>query len=279
MEIEADLHLHSHHSDGVLSPSLLVEQAARLGLKAIALTDHDSVDGVREAREAAPAGLEVVPGAELSASYRGRDIHLLAYDLDPGDAGLRAFLEPLRHERRSRAERIVARLNDAGVPVTMAEVEAIAGAAGTRAATSIGRPHIADAIVRHGAAADLDDAFARWLRRGQPGYVPRRTLTVAEAIGMVRSHGGAIVVAHPSLNLPDSDVEALALEGLDGIEVFHPKQNDDQRRRLAEIARRLGLPASGGSDFHGPGRSRHALGAAGVGLEALRRLRERARGA
>src|SRR5262245_46199211 len=150
MDIEADLHLHSHRSDGVLAPAQVVEMAARAGLKAIALTDHDTVDGVEEAIRAAPPGLEVIPGVELSAVYRGREIHLLAYFMDPADPRLLEFLEPFQSERRLRAERIVARLNAIGVAVTMQEVSAIAGAVGT----SIGRPHVAEAIVRRGAARD-----------------------------------------------------------------------------------------------------------------------------
>ena len=273
MEIEADLHLHSFRSDGVLAPAQVVAKAALAGLKAMALTDHDTVDGVEEAVRAAPPGLEVIPGVELSALYRGREIHLLAYFLDPADRRLREFLEPFQNERRLRAERIVARLNAVGVPVTMEEVSAIAGAAGT----SLGRPHLAEAIVRHGAARNLDDAFLRYLRRGQSAYVPKPCIPAQEALRVVRSHGGAVVVAHPALNLADSDTEALAGEGLDGIEVWHPKHDEDQRQRLAAIARRAGVVASGGSDYHGPGRARHDLGSAGVSMTVVDQLREAAR--
>ena len=274
MPIEADLHTHSHHSDGLLTPSPLVTAAAAAGLSLLALTDHDSVDGIHEARAGAPAGLEVLGGAELSSSWKGREIHLLVYGLEPDDAELRGMLEPLRQERRRRAERIVEKLNNAGVPVTMQEVDAIARASGAGEHTSIGRPHIADAIVRHGAAADLDEAFVRYLRRGQPGYVARETLPVGKALDLARARSAPIVVAHPALNLPDGEVEALVKQGLHGIEVHHPKHGDDQRRRLAEMAKRLGVVGTGGSDFHGEGRNRHRVGEAGVTRETVDRLRE-----
>jgi hypothetical protein len=277
MPIEADLHLHSHHSDGVLPPPELMRRAREVGLSLVALTDHDTVDGIEEARATAPAGLEVIGGAELSSSWRGREIHLLVYGLDPRDEALRGILGPLRTERRERAGRIVERLNAVGVAVTLEEVETIARQSGAGERISIGRPHIADAIVRRGAASDLDEAFARYLRRGQPAYVPRQTLPVKDAILLARLRGAAIVVAHPALNLGDNDLEALLREGLDGLEVHHPKQSEEQRRRLAAMAQRLDLVATGGSDYHGPGRNRHELGSAGVGRDTVDRLRERAR--
>jgi len=273
--IEADLHVHSDHSDGIYPPARVVEMAVAAGLKAIALTDHDTVDGVGEALDSARSmgGLEVVSGVELSSTFRGREIHLLAYDIDHTDPGLADFLAPMRHQRRLRAERIVARLNELGVPVTMDEVQLHAGRSGTG---SIGRPHIADAIVAHKAAADIDDAFARFLRRGQPAYVARAFLEVGAAVRQVHLLGGTIVVAHPALNLGEGDTEALAREGLDGIEVWHPKHAADQRERLLKMTRRLGLVASGGSDYHGPGRNRHELASAGVPMRTLDELRERA---
>lgn len=276
--IEADLHTHSRHSDGIHPPSAVVKMAVAAGLKAMALTDHDSVEGIEEAQRAAPPGFELIPGVELSSIYRGREIHLLAYFIDHKDKRLTDFLAPLRRERRARAERIVEKLNSAGVPVTVDEVLAIAaGDSAGGCQVSIGRPHIADAIVRRGAALDIDDAFTRYLRRGRPGYVPRASVAVEEAVRMTRVQQGAIVVAHPGLNLGESDTEALAREGLDGIEVWHPKHAAEQRERLLAIAKRLGLVASGGSDYHGPGRSRHEIASAGVPMTTVETLRRRAR--
>jgi predicted metal-dependent phosphoesterase TrpH len=277
VQIEADLHLHSHHSDGVFPPARVVEQAAAAGLKAIALTDHDTVDGVEEALGAAPPGFEVIPGAEISSVYKGRDIHLLAYFVDHADARWRAFLEPFRGERRLRTERIVARLNRIGVGVTVDEIYGIACSTGAGQDVAIGRPHIADAIVRSGAARDIDDAFARYLRRGQPAYVPKPAVPIGEAVRLVRVLGGALVVAHPMLNLGEPDIETLASEGLDGIEVWHPKHTAEQRVRLERMTVRLGLVASGGSDYHGPGRNRHEIASAGVPIDTVESLRARAR--
>ena len=274
MRVEADLHLHSYHSDGTLSPSELVSRAAAAGLKAIALTDHDTVDGVREATEAAPRGLTVIPGLELSASWQGREIHLLAYFVDHGLEELRAVLASIQAERRLRAERIVARLNAVGVGVTLDEVLAIACETGAPDRSSIGRPHVAEAIVRRGAARDLDDAFVRYLRKGRPGFVAKSSVPAGKAIELVRRWGGALVVAHPGLNLSDSETGSLAAAGLDGIEAIHPKHTEIQRRSLEAMARRIGLVASGGTDYHGPGRSRHEIGSWGVTLEAVDRLRD-----
>jgi hypothetical protein len=275
--IEADLHLHSHHSDGVYPPARVVEKAVAAGLRAMALTDHDTVDGIEEAQGAAPAGFEVIPGAEISSVHEGRDIHLLAYFIDPANERWRAFLEPCRAERRTRAERIVARLNRIGIAVTVDEVHAFASATGAGERVSIGRPHIADAIVKHGAARDIDDAFARYLRRGQPGYVPKPAVPVSEAVRLVRELGGALVVAHPMLNLAEPEVDAVAAAGLDGIEVWHPKHSQEQSRRLARMVQRLGLVATGGSDYHGPGRNRQEIASAGVPLDVVESLRLRAR--
>ncbi len=276
MAIEADLHAHTWFSDGVYSPGDLIRRAAEAGLKAIAVTDHDTLDGLDEAISAAPPGMEVIPGVELSSSYRGREIHLLAYYIDAHNQEMLEFLAPIQKDRRERAARIVRRLNDAGVPVTLDEVYEIAGAGGEGTNSSVGRPHIADAIVRHGAAVDVDDAFVKYLRRGRPGFVDKAHIPVADAVRLSHGAGGVLVVAHPGLNLSETDTQALAREALDGIEVFHPKHTPEQVRRLEKMTERLGLFASGGSDFHGPGRSRQALASAGVALSTVERIRQEA---
>jgi predicted metal-dependent phosphoesterase TrpH len=273
--IEADLHVHSHHSDGVLPPAQVVARAAGAGLSAIALTDHDTLQGIAEARAAAPAGFEVIPGVEVSSSFLGHEVHLLVYFIEPDDAELEAALAPVRVERRRRAARMVDRLNALGIPVTMDEVVAAARAAGTADTGSIGRPHIAEALIAHGAASDMDDAFARYLRRGQPGYVAKTSIPCARAIQLAHARGGVVVVAHPGLNLSVAETVSLAALGLDGIEAWHPKHAADQQRELDQVARRLKLVASGGSDFHGEGRGRHDLGESGVSLQTLEALRAR----
>jgi len=276
MVIEADLHAHTWCSDGLFSPTELVSRAAARGLAALAVTDHDTLDGLDEAMEAAPAGLEVIPGVELSSIYRGREIHLLAYYIDAHDRDLRAFLAPIQQQRRERAARIVERLNVAGVAITLDDVYEVAGAGGEGTNTSVGRPHIADAIVKHGAASDIDDAFVKYLRKGRPGFVEKACIPVSDAVRLTRGAGGVLAVAHPALNLGGSDTEALAHEGLDGIEVFHPKHTPEQVRKLGRMSARLGLFASGGSDYHGPGRNRHDLASAGVPMTTVERIREEA---
>lgn len=249
--------------------------AAAAGLKAIAVTDHDTVDGIAEARDAAPEGLSVIAGIEISSAYGGREIHLLAYFIEPENPVLLEFLAPLKEDRARRAGRIVERLNRLGIPVTLDEVRGIAKSTGAGEKLSLGRPHIADAIVRRGAATDIDDAFRRYLRRGQPAYVTKPSVPVAEAIRFIRSMGGALVVAHPVLNLAETQIESLAREGLDGIEVWHPKHDAGQRSRLKRMADRLGLVSTGGSDYHGPNRNRHDLASAGVPLSTVESLRAR----
>jgi len=251
--------------------------ARAAGLRAMALTDHDTVAGVAAARASAPAGLEVIGGVELSSAWRGREIHLLAYDVDPDDPEVGAVLAGLRRERRERAQRIVTRLNAAGVPVTLEEVGALAGAAGVPDESSIGRPHIAAAIVSHGAAGSIDDAFRLFLRHGRPAHVPRNGVPVERALDLARSRGFPLVVAHPALNLAIEQIEDLLGLGFDGVEVWHPQQGEAVRGRLLALAARLGVVPTGGSDHHGPGRRGGQPGSSGMPLEGLGKLRERAR--
>lgn len=272
MSVEVDLHLHSDCSDGQFPPAEVVRQASLAGLKAMALTDHDTVDGLAEAIRAAPPGLEVIPGAELSSEFRGREIHLLAYYLRYEDGFLSERLEPLRAGRLRRAEQMVVRLNSAGLAITLDDVLA-AVRSGEDGPMSLGRPHVAEALVKRGHATDMDDAFRRYLRAGQPGFVSKAALPAEEAIQLAHTCGGAVVLAHPALNLSDADVDALIPAGLDGIEVFHPKQNEAQRKRLGAIARRHRILLTGGSDYHGPQRSRHPMATCGVTLETAHRLK------
>ncbi len=275
--VEADLHLHSVHSDGLHAPAEVVAKASAAGLRAMALTDHDTLSGIASARAAAPAGLEVIGGVELSSMWRGREIHLLAYDVDPQDQAVNDVLSGLRRERRARAQKIVTRLNAARIPVTLEEIEAIACGSESTGDPSIGRPHIAAAIVRHGAAGSLDEAFGLFLRHGRPAHVPRSGVPVERALALARSSGFSLVVAHPALNLAMEQIEELLSCGLDGVEVWHPQQSDASRQRLLALADRLGVVPTGGSDHHGAGRRGGEPGSFGVALDDVGRLRERAR--
>lgn len=272
----ADLHMHSGHSDGTRSTADLVRMAAGAGLRAIALTDHDTVSGVAEIVDAArEAGIEVVPGVELSTHHEGTDLHLLGYFVDYRAQGFLAALERFRGERKARAERIVARLDELGVGVPWDEVEAAA------AGGAIGRPHIARAMVAMGHVADVEEAFQKWLRPDRPGYVERYAFATSEAIRLVRDAGGLAVLAHPGTVSDAGVVEELAASSLDGLEVDHPRNDAAQRERLRELAARHDLLETGGSDFHGdPDRPGEAgVGEVSISYERVEAMRRRAEGA
>lgn len=273
--VEADLHLHSICSDGALSPEALVSLAHSRGLRALALTDHDTIDGVARARVAAQAcGLELVTGIEMTCRSRGRDVHVLGYGFDEGSAALAASLARSRDRRDERAREMVAKLNALGLAIAFDDVKRLAGTA------PVGRPHVARALVASGAVRSIDEAFRKFLSDFGPAFVPASTLGSDEAIALIRATGGVAVCAHPSLYRgwsAEGLVEALAAEGLGGVEVWHPKHGVEESRRLSELARRFGLLETGGSDFHGGGNGGVLPGDAGVSLEVVERLRAAAR--
>ncbi|HXX46599.1 MAG TPA: PHP domain-containing protein [Myxococcota bacterium] len=259
-----DFHTHTRVSDGSLSPAELVQRAAANGVSGLALTDHDTVDGVAEARaEGERAGVEVLGGIELSVSEEdgARALHLLGLGIDDGDAALRARLARLRSGRETRAARMVERLRAAGIAIELSAVEAQSGGG------TLGRPHVARALVALGAAADVEDAFVRFLRRGRPAYEPNPALSARDAIALVHAAGGVAVLAHPPLSAGidapgglDAFVERLVPLGLDGLEVWHPNHKPTQLRRLHRLATAHGLLETGGSDFHGADRPEIEVG-------------------
>jgi hypothetical protein len=227
-----------------------MSRAARAGLDVVALTDHDTVAGHAQARRALPESLTLVPGMELSCRLDGRSLHLLAYLFDPDDPDLAAQTQRIRDDRVLRAQAMVDRLIDLGVPITWADVAAIAGSA------VVGRPHIARAMAASGAIASPDQAFTReWIADGGRAYVDRYALEPGRAIGLVRAAGGVAVVAHPradrALLVTDEQIAGLAAAGLAGVEVFHPDQPEAEQASLLGLTRDLGLIATGGSDDHG----------------------------
>jgi predicted metal-dependent phosphoesterase TrpH len=252
--VRADLHVHSNASDGTDSPAEVMSRAARAGLDVVALTDHDTVAGHAQARQAlasslAPA-LTLVPGMELSCRLDGKSMHLLAYLFDPADPDLAAETERIRDDRVLRARAMVDRLVALGVPITWADVAAIAGS------SVVGRPHIARAMAASGAIASPDQAFTKdWIADGGRAYVDRHALDPVRAIALIRAAGGVAVVAHPradrDLEVTDEQIAALAAAGLAGVEVFHPDQPEAEQARLLALTRDLGLIATGGSDDHG----------------------------
>jgi predicted metal-dependent phosphoesterase TrpH len=266
---EADLHLHSRHSDGTDEPGALLEQAAAAGLAAVSLTDHDTLEGLPEALAAGERlGLRVLPGVEISAEFLGHEIHLLAYGFDPSAAALREALAAYRGERESRAERIVERLNRMGVPISMEQVRESARGA------SLGRPHLAEALQRTGAVATAQQAFDQYLNPGRPAFVPRARFTLESARQVARAAGGILVLAHPHLNLSSGNIRSLVEAGIDGLEVLHPRLKPAQSRELAALAAQKGILATGGSDCHGVRRGTFKVGAVRIPLETVDRILE-----
>lgn len=271
-----DLHLHSTASDGTDPPAAVVRAAHAAGLVALALTDHDTVDGIAEAQQAArELGIRLVPGVELSAYQGEEEMHLLGLHLDDL-AEMDRQLAVFRTARRERAEEMVRRLNAIGVRITMDDVLAEAGVG------AIGRPHVARALVENGWAMDLRDAFARYLGAGRPGYLDKRRISIAEAVSLVHRCGGIVVFAHPGGDGTNECVTELARLGVDGIEVLHPSHNAQDRARLAALATHHGLVPSGGSDAHGGLDTSRVVGAmrvpvAWLALQDERVARARAR--
>lgn len=260
-----DLHMHSTASDGALAPSAVVRAAAAVQLGAIALTDHDTLGGVAEARaEGERLGLRVIAGVELSASEDGQETHLLGLHLTRVDE-LERHLGVFRDARRLRAEQMVERLNSVGIPITMAGIEQQA------AGGAIGRPHVARALVLGGWVADHRDAFDRYLAAGRPGYVGKQRLEIADAIRLVHDAGGLAILAHPGSDSARPRLEHLAALGLDGLEVRHPSHTPEEVARLATAVEELGLVPSGGSDWHGSNAGPRTIGCMRVSVEWLDR--------
>jgi len=268
MDHQIDLHLHSTCSDGTSEPEAVVRMAHTHGLKAISLTDHDCVDGVRLAQEAGEGlGVEVIPGTELSTTFEGKDIHILAYFIDRAHPGLTGYLRVFRDERERRAERIVNRLNQLGVGLTM---EAVLDRSGDGV---VGRPHVADALVREGYVFSVTEAFQRYLGYNRPAYEKKYTLTPQEAVRLIREAGGLACLAHPGIYNRDDLLPALAACGLDAIEVVHSRHTPEQVRRYEDFADRFSLLKTGGSDCHGSGRGEPSMGTVEVPYAFLERLR------
>ena len=244
-----DLHTHSTASDGTLAPARLVALAAARGLRVLALTDHDTTAGLAEAAAgAAEHGLRFVPGVELSTHVAAGEVHVLGYFIEPESPALAGALARFREAREGRAQTIVANLAAAGAPVAYERVVELAGGA------TIGRPHVARALVEAGHAASVQDAFDRYLVRGRPGYVERYRLLPPDAVRLIREAGGVPVLAHPySAADLDALLPDLIAAGLDGLECYYGDYDDAQRDALLALAARHDLVATGGTDFHGPG--------------------------
>ncbi len=264
-----DLHAHTTFSDGLLEPEALVARAIERRLAALAITDHDSVEALPRARAASAPSLELVPGIEISSSLHGMDLHILGYYLDAEEPGLRERLARFRSDRLNRALAIVARLRELGAPLDADELLARAGPG------VVGRPHLAEALVRAGHVESLEGAFRQYLGAHGQAFVPRPAFRPEEAITLIHAAGGVSVLAHPGSALSDSVIEHLAAAGLKGVEVWHPQHGLATVRRYRALASRLGLLETGGSDFHGPGRSLD-LGELAVPVSVLGPLKQAA---
>lgn len=271
-----DLHTHSTHSDGTTTVAANVARAGALGLDGIAITDHDTMAGVEQARDAAEhSPVDVIPGTEFSAELEAISVHVLGYWTDAGNKALVDEMERLRTERTRRAREIVAKFTALGVEVTFERVAQIAGSA------PIGRPHIAEAVVELGAARDLAQVFDEYLADGGPANVPKHAVDPVQAVALLVGAGGVAVLAHPGLFgsrsgevMSVTAIEAMAAAGMVGIEADHPDHTDEQRRTYNDLARTLDLVVTAGSDYHGEAKTQD-LGAAVVTTAIVEELRSR----
>lgn len=274
-----DLHTHSSVSDGTDTPTRLVLNAQRAGLDVVALADHDTFDGLAEAQHAgARIGVQVVNAVEMSTKLAGRSVHLLGYGARVDDPELNAELAQIRQSRQGRLAAMAQKLTDLGYPLTEADI--LAQAMG---APSVGRPHVADAMIAKGYIADRKEAFIRFLDHDGPAYVSRYAADLPRAIELIRRAGGVAVLAHP-WGRDNEDVLTVDVihkltfdHGLDGIEVDHQDHTMDKRHLLYAMGGRLGLIRTGGSDYHGTGKVNHDLGCNTTRATALREIVNRIR--
>jgi predicted metal-dependent phosphoesterase TrpH len=246
IKIVADLHCHTNASDGLLSPSEVVDIAAQKGLSTIAITDHDTISGYSEGKRAASAcGIDLITGIEINTDWFGKEQHILGYGFDPDSRDLNMKLNDIRAKRKDRISKIVNKLNEIGLKLSAEEV------AEKAKGLSVGRPHVAQAMVNKGYARSVKDAFENYLAIGAKAYVPRYKLKPQEAINIINEAQGIAVLAHPGIQNLYCEIGPWIDIGLKGIEVYHPEHNKENILRYTELARKKGLIITGGSDFHG----------------------------
>ncbi len=267
----ADLHLHTLHSDGTFTPPQLVEEARRCGLACISLTDHDTVNGIRETEALArTAGLEFIPGIELTAHIDEREFHVLAYfpDSDCWNApGFRAEIRKFADARVERIHKIAARLKAAGVEIKADDIFALSGQGAP------GRLHVARALLDGGVVNSVDEAFSRYLRKGQPGFAPKYRIGAKEAIALIHRFEGVAVFAHPGISGLDHRIGDFVQWGLDGIEVWHSKHRPRDARRYRAVAEQNHLLLTGGSDCHGLAKEEVLIGSVRLPYEYVEKLK------
>ena len=274
MKVRIDLHLHTTVSDGRSTPEDLIAEAAIAGLSTIAVTDHDTTGAWDLVSAAARArGMACVPGIEITAVHEGRDIHVLAYFVDPGGEELTGFLVRQRTDRRRRLFLMADALDRLGVPIDRAPLdEAAAGASGR----SPGRPLLAEGLIRAGHVKNIVEAFDRYLSEGRPAFISRDGATPQDVIALVKRAGGLTSLAHPGKVKRDDLIPVLAAAGLDAIEVHHPDHDERSTARYRRLAKRYSLLVTGGSDYHGKGSGRTSgLGRIGLAADDFARLVDR----
>jgi 3',5'-nucleoside bisphosphate phosphatase len=266
----ADLHLHTNFSDGTYTPEELVSHATRYGLAALALTDHDTVEGcARMAAACQLAGIEFISGTELTAELNGVELHLLGYCLDLDNTKLLSEVSRFQTVRQNRIREMVARLNQLDVPLQADAVFAIANC------RSPGRPHVARALVQAGLCRSLDEAFERYLKINRPAWVPKSKISAPEAIAMIHQAGGVAVMAHPGLNRSDDIIPEMVESGLDGIECFHSKHSTATSQHYLQMADQFRLLVTGGSDCHGMNKGKPLIGTIKLPYQHVEKLKER----
>jgi hypothetical protein len=270
-----DLHVHTTASDGTLTPGEVIDAAGNIGLKGIAITDHDTVAGLEPARrylEHTPdLMLELIPGIELNTEAGDEEIHILGYFIDPENAALNQHLQTIRTSRYDRVLKMVDRLRQSGLAISFDQVQKL-----TRG-ESMGRPHIARALMENGYVNSVKEAFDKYIGRGQPGFVPRYKFLPAEAIKLIKEAGGIAVLAHPGLIADSNQIREVIKLGIEGLEVYYPEHSREQQQKLAAWAGQYKLLMTGGSDYHGPGsqESRASLGSSTISGELLAGMRSR----
>ena len=271
MEKFADLHLHTYFSDGNFTPEELAALGKTHGLAAMALTDHDTVEGcARMAAACATEGIEFITGTELTAKQDGVELHLLGYCMDVENEKLLSEAGRFQAVRQNRIREMVAKLNAMDVPL---KVEAVFEIANCR---SPGRPHVARALVKAGLCRSMDEAFDRFLKVGRPGWVPKCKISAGDAIRLIQQAGGVAVMAHPGLNKSDDLIPKMAEQGLDGIECFHTKHSAAAARHYLKLAEDFHLLVTGGSDCHGTNKGRPLVGSVKLPYEYVEKLKQRA---
>lgn len=264
----ADLHLHTNFSDGTYTPEELASQAGKHKLAAIALTDHDTVEGCKRAADACKAlEIEFIAGTELTAEQDDTEIHILGYFLDTANEKLLSQIAKFQAVRRNRILEMVAKLNALNVPLRADDVFAIANC------RSPGRPHVARALVKAGLCSSLDEAFERFLKKHRPAFVPKAKISARVAIDLIHQAGGLAVMAHPGLNRTDEVIPDLVEAGLDGIECFHTKHSTAISEHYLEIADKYHLLVTGGSDCHGMSKGKPLIGTVRLPYQHVEKLK------